>query len=133
MKNLKISNKIGLLGENIALKFLLSKGFCLLEKNYLTKYGELDIIAQKDGVIHFVEVKSVSCESIDNFSQVKHKPEENVTFSKMRKIKKAIEIFLLEKDSLALSPMSIDVLSVYIDQKSKKAKVVPFWNVIESE
>lgn len=131
MKNLKISNKIGLLGENIALKFLLSKGFCLLEKNYLTKYGEVDIIAQKDGVIHFVEVKSVSCESIDNFSQVKHKPEENVTFSKMRKIKKAIEIFLLEKDALSLSPMSIDVLSVYVDQKSKKAKVVPFWNVIE--
>jgi putative endonuclease len=130
MKNLKISNKIGLLGENIALKFLLSKGFCLVEKNYLTKYGEIDIICEKEGIIHFVEVKSVSCENLDTFLSLKHKPEEKVTFSKIKKIHKVVEIFFSEKDYQRMSSIQIDVLSVYIDQKSKKAKVVPFWNII---
>lgn len=130
MKNLKISNKIGLLGENIALKFLLSKDFHLLEKNYLTKYGEVDIICEKDRLIHFIEVKSVSCENLDAFLSLKYKPEEKVTFSKIKKMHKVVEIFLSEKDYQRVSPIQIDVLSVYIDQKSKKAKVVPFWNVI---
>ena len=49
----------GELGEKICSAYLSKKGFNILERNYTKKYGEIDIIAQKDGVIHFIEVKSI--------------------------------------------------------------------------
>jgi len=55
------SRKTGDLGESIACRFLINKGFSIVERNYLKKWGEIDIIAKKDGKAHFIEVKSVSC------------------------------------------------------------------------
>ena len=50
--------KVGEIGENVASEYLKKKGFKILERNYWKKWGELDIIAQKGDVIHFVEVKN---------------------------------------------------------------------------
>lgn len=47
----------GTLGENAAVKLLKKKGYKILARNFRKKYGELDIIAKKDGIISFVEVK----------------------------------------------------------------------------
>ena len=52
--------KIGDIGENITARFLRSKGFAIIGKNYLKPWGEIDIIVQKQGKIHFIEVKTVS-------------------------------------------------------------------------
>lgn len=49
---------IGRLGEAIAEKFLLSKGFFVLVKNFSTPLGEIDLVAQKDGCVVFFEVKT---------------------------------------------------------------------------
>lgn len=49
---------IGNQGEILAEKFLIQDGYKILEKNYMCKMGEIDIIAEKDNVIHFVEVKT---------------------------------------------------------------------------
>ena len=51
---------IGRLGEDIAAKYLESKGFSIVGLNYRKKYGEIDIIAQKSKITHFIEVKSVT-------------------------------------------------------------------------
>lgn len=53
--------KTGDLGEDIAERFLVKRGFKILERNYLRKWGEIDIIAKKGGKLCFVEVKTVSC------------------------------------------------------------------------
>ena len=51
-------NKIvGKTGENNAVKYLLDNDFIILERNYRYKRCEIDIIAQKDNCIHFIEVK----------------------------------------------------------------------------
>ena len=50
---------VGEIGEEIACQFLERKGFKILERNYRKPWGEIDIIAEKDGVIRFVEVKAV--------------------------------------------------------------------------
>ncbi len=50
--------KIGELGENIAVKFLTKKGFFISERNYTKKWGEIDIIAEKNNKLYFIEVKS---------------------------------------------------------------------------
>lgn len=49
---------IGKLGEEIACRYLNSKGYKILERNYKNKYAEIDIIALKDDIISIVEVKT---------------------------------------------------------------------------
>jgi len=49
----------GRIAEQKAIEFLNKNGFLVIEKNfYASKFGEIDIIATKDGTLHFVEVKS---------------------------------------------------------------------------
>lgn len=55
--------KIGQIGENIATKHLKKLGFKILDRNYRKKCGEIDIVAKKGDILHFVEVKSVSRET----------------------------------------------------------------------
>lgn len=57
---MKISGMIGKNGENTAADYLVRNGYKILERNYRTKVGEIDIIAFKKGVIVFVEVKTRS-------------------------------------------------------------------------
>jgi len=44
--------------EDLACGFLYDNGFEIIERNFYSRFGEIDIIASKDGVLHFVEVKS---------------------------------------------------------------------------
>ncbi|WP_172633858.1 YraN family protein [Caldisericum exile] len=50
-------------GEDLATKYLISRGFKILERNFRTPFGEIDIIAVKDGKLHFIEVKTRSSEN----------------------------------------------------------------------
>jgi putative endonuclease len=53
------NHEYGMLGEDLAARFLESEGLKLIERNWRTREGEIDIIAQDDvGVIHFCEVKT---------------------------------------------------------------------------
>ncbi len=54
------------IGENLAGKYLLSKGYKVLCRNYRTKQGEIDLIVEKDQQLIFVEVKSRRYHSIDS-------------------------------------------------------------------
>lgn len=47
----------GILGEDKACKFLKKQGFEILKRNFHSKFGEIDIIAKKDEILHFIEVK----------------------------------------------------------------------------
>ena len=59
-KEKTIKQIVGDIGEHLAAKYLISRHFVIKEKNYRKKWGELDIIAEKDGMLRFVEVKSVA-------------------------------------------------------------------------
>jgi putative endonuclease len=48
----------GVKGEELAVEYLKQEGFQILERNWRSRGGEIDIIALKDGTIHFAEVKS---------------------------------------------------------------------------
>ena len=50
----------GKLGEEMALKYIISKGGKIIERNYRTKMGEVDLIAKLNGELVFVEVKGRS-------------------------------------------------------------------------
>ena len=49
--------RTGAVGEDIACTFLQRKGFKIIEKNYRKPWGEIDIIAEKNGEVRFMEVK----------------------------------------------------------------------------
>ncbi len=53
-----MSRAKGNLAEDKACKFLDENGFMIVERNFYSRFGEIDIIASKDEVLHFVEVKS---------------------------------------------------------------------------
>ena len=54
------NKRIGDLGEQLAADFLIKKGYTILERNYRTPYGELDIIAKDRDTVLFIEVKTRS-------------------------------------------------------------------------
>jgi len=88
-------NAIGKMGEDIASKWLVSRGYSIIERNYLKKYGEIDIVARETDSIHFIEVKSVSYGTkTDLYHSISHetwRPEENVHHDKVKRFKNVIE------------------------------------------
>ena len=53
MKNVTEKRKVGNLGEDLACRFLIKRGFDIIERNYLNECGEIDIIAKNKGKIHY--------------------------------------------------------------------------------
>ena len=64
MSNNTDTKKIGDMGERKASKLLTEKGFEIVERNYHSRYGEIDIIASNDKYIVFAEVKTRNISSI---------------------------------------------------------------------
>ena len=125
--------KIGEIGENIACKFLMKQGYSILERNFTKKCGEIDIVARKGSELHFVEVKSVSGETIGEVSRGtddEYRPEDNMHPWKLRRISKTIQMYLLEKNVDENIEWKFDVACVYLGLKDKKARVKMMENII---
>ncbi len=121
----------GNLGEALVAKYLTKQGFIVLSRNYLLAYGELDLVAKKAGVIHFVEVKSVTCEIPPDVSRemsIIKNPAEKIDEHKLRKIGKAAQTYLVNMDLLDMD-WQVDAALVWIDRASKRAKVELLENV----
>jgi putative endonuclease len=79
----------GNLAEDEATIYLTSLGFTILKRNFYTKFGEIDIIAQKDDVLHFIEVKSGST----------FEPIYNITPTKLNRVIKSAQSYLKQHHS----------------------------------
>ena len=77
----------GHLGEKIAEQYLLSKGYEIIQRNWHSMYGEIDIIAQKNRKIHFVEVKTRKSLTFGS-------PVESYNYFKQRKIIKTAFLYM---------------------------------------
>jgi len=76
--------------EDKAVDFLLDSGFLIAERNFYSRFGEIDIIAVKDEVLHFVEVKS----GLDYESAI-----QNITPTKLSRIIRTGSVYM-KKNSL---------------------------------
>lgn len=123
---------LGDLGENIACEFLAKHGYRVVERNYLRKWGELDIVARKGDMYHFVEVKSVSCVTLPRVSNETvsdtYRPEDNMHPWKLKRLGRAIQTYLLEKN--VDEDWQLDLLTVKISQRDRKARVEVVENII---
>lgn len=125
MKHMVNKKRIkGNLGEDFATMFLVEHGFGILRRNYQKKCGEIDIIAEKSGIIHFVEVKSVSRETYNRCFI--HLPEENVSNRKISKIEKTANLFLMEY-KLEGANIEIDLITVefWAGEKEPRLNYLP--------
>ncbi len=85
-----MSRAKGKLAEDKATLYLENIGFLIIERNFYSRFGEIDIIVSKDEVLHFVEVKS----GLDYESAIL-----NITNSKLTKIIKTAQVYM-KKNSL---------------------------------
>ena len=117
------TQKTGEIGENIACKFLVKHGFSVVERNYTKKWGEIDIVAEKQHKLYFIEVKSVSRDL--NVSQETNtwRAEDNMHPWKMKRMSRTIQTYLLSKKIPDEKEWQVDLLVVYLDIKNKKAKI----------
>lgn len=79
---------LGSFGEEMAVNFLKRKGYSILEKNFKCRIGEIDVIAEKENRIHFIEVKTRT-------NHIFGTPAESVGKKKMEKIRKVAAVYLL--------------------------------------
>ena len=124
--------KLGDIGENIACDYIIKHGFEILERNYLRKWGEIDIVAKKKGIYRFIEVKSVKVALVipSNVTHVtdSYRPEDNVHPWKIKRLHRAIQTYMLEKR--VDTDWQLDLITVKIDETKHVARVELIENII---
>ncbi|QQG45966.1 MAG: YraN family protein [Candidatus Niyogibacteria bacterium] len=117
--------KIGDVGEKYCVKHLVKHGFKILDRNYLRKWGEIDIVAQKGSIIHFFEVKTVSHETIPNSVRdwEEYEPEDNVHPWKLKRLSRAIQTYLIEKNIDDDIEWQVNIVAVFLDFGAKRVKI----------
>ncbi len=78
----------GNIAEERGCDFLRLRGYRIIDRNVYNRFGEIDIIALKDNVIHFVEVKS---------AQTYEQAVNNITPAKLQKLNRTIQTYLQKK------------------------------------
>ena len=104
-----MSRAKGDVAESKACEYLLSCGYTVIDRNFYSKFGEVDIIAFKDEVLHFVEVKSGEDYEL---------AVQNITPQKMRKLLQTGDVYLKKNalecaymyDAVIVTSSSIDLI-----------------------
>ncbi|MDI9480597.1 MAG: YraN family protein [Syntrophomonadaceae bacterium] len=96
--------QIGKQGEDIAVRYLEQQGYRILNRNYHSRYGEIDVICERQRVIIFVEVKTRRSESYGT-------AEEAVTRVKQQRLRKTALQFL-QQENRPFKDIQFDVIAV---------------------
>lgn len=116
-----MTGKVGKVGEDIAAKFLKKKSYHILQRNYRWARGEIDIIAEKDDMLIFVEVKTARSNSFGS-------PESWVDERKQEQIGMVAEKYLQE-NALNDSDCRFDVIAIRLRGSIPEVKHIEnaFW------
>lgn len=117
------SKKLGEVGEKVAEEFLIKKGYTLIERNYKNKYGEIDLILEKDRgkKIVFIEVKTRYESNISS-------PEDAINKEKIKRIIKNAESYILfnnvDKEIL------IEAVCIVFDKENRIKSIDHYENIL---
>lgn len=106
------------MGESLASEYLLGKGYQMLKRNFRTRFGEIDIVADKDGVTVFVEVKTKVGEDFGS-------PEEMINRRKINQVKKMAIVYLEGKETKC----RLDAIAVVLNKEGKVTRLTHYENV----
>ena len=118
-----IKTEFGFWAENYVAQYLKGKAYKIIDKNYRKPWGELDIIASKEGILIFVEVKA-NKEEIVGFE-----PENRAGREKLLKVQRTAQTYLASKKYPPTQDWQIDVVSLTLDRDRGVAKLKHFKNV----
>jgi putative endonuclease len=110
------NKRTGDVGENIACMFLEQHGYRILHTKYKVSWCEIDIIAEKYGVMRFVEVKSVS--GVEQ--SYLYRPEELVHARKLNKIIRFADYYMNQEKNTR--DYQVDVVAVFLNHLTRTAR-----------
>lgn len=102
-----MNKQLGNFGEDLAEKYLRNRGYTILQRNYYTRYGEVDIICKSKETLVFVEVKTRRTSAYGQ-------PEESVTSQKIEHLRKAAQIYLSQSAYGYYKEIRFDVISIML-------------------
>lgn len=107
----------GRIGEEAALAWLKEQGYLILERNWRCRSGEIDIIAQLDGLVIFVEVRSRS--HVSKFGT----PQESVDARKIHQVRSTAAVYLQSRGTASQPQIRFDVVAVMLDHRGTTVSV----------
>lgn len=109
------AREIGALGEKIAAEHLANLGYAIRERNFRSREGEIDIIAEKDDFLVFIEVRTRTSHSFGT-------PEESVTAKKKERLIALAQAYMEDRNDLPPS-WRIDVVAVELTRAGKVSRL----------
>ena len=116
------SREIGALGEKIAAEYLTRLGYVIRERNFRSREGEIDIIAEKDDFLVFIEVRTRRSLSFGT-------PEESVTAQKKERLIALTQAYMEDREDLP-SSWRIDVVALELGPKGQISRLELIENAI---
>ena len=107
-----LKHEIGKIGEDLATKYLEDVGYTIIERNFMSRQGEIDIIAKDKKELVFIEVKTRT-------NDMYGKPIEAVNMQKQKHLLNTIKYYLYSKH-LENEFVRIDVIEVYFNNDTYK-------------
>ncbi|MBD7910435.1 YraN family protein [Clostridium cibarium] len=111
----KDNKHIGNYGEDLATKFLQSKNHLILERNFRTARGEIDIISKIEDILIFTEVKT-------RYNKNYGFPSESINYFKVSTIK-FIASYFIQKKKLYNLNIRFDVIEIYLNYYDENYRV----------
>jgi putative endonuclease len=112
----------GILGENLACEFLANNGYRIIEKNFRCPGGEVDIVAQQEETLVFVEVRTRRSRRFGG-------PEESITPVKMEKLRTVAAYYWQSHRDLPDS-WRIDVVAIQMDSHGRVSRIELIENAV---
>lgn len=119
-------NVVGRIGEDVAVTFLKSKGYKILDKNFKTKYTELDIVCKPSRLIKgkdlvFVEVRTKTGERFGT-------PEETINFKKKKKLMRSVKFYLTF--NRGIKKYRVDVICIVLNRDLTVKRLSHYKNIL---
>lgn len=115
------TQKIGEIGEHLAVRYLESKGYKILERNYTRKWGEIDIVCIKGEVVRFCEVKSKTTDFGDKIGVDSYRAEDGMHPWKQKRLARTIDTYIAERK--VEGEYQVDLIVVKLSQDMKEARI----------
>lgn len=106
------TRSIGLYGEKLARTYLEEHDHVIVDRNFRWRFGEIDIITRKKGILHFIEVKYRRTRDYGL-------PQESVIRKKQQRIKRTAQLWIQHRHLPADCEMHFDVLAISRDIKDR--------------
>jgi len=117
------NQQVGKFGEQVAITYLVKKGYRIIESNLKLSYKEIDIIALKGDILVFFEVKTRTSRALGGASEA-------LTSKKINRIKIAAGHYLRAFKGVSYSKVRLDFLSLDIIKEKKVVKVKHFSDIV---